>query len=457
VQSILKNLDGYFGYMVDDAWGRPLLILLVGGGLLLTLYCRFLPFRRLGHGLAILGGRYDNKNDPGEVTHFQALSTALASTIGMGNIGGVALGITQGGPGAVFWMWVTAVVGMATKFFCCTLAVLYRGKDNHGVAQGGPMYYMVEGLGRPFRLMAIMFSVCGMVGCLTLFQSNQMAEVMEATLQWPRWFTGVLSTAIVAVIVLGGLGRIADVASRTVPIMCVLYLVLAGAVLWVHRAVIPDVMAQIFHDAFTGTAALGGATAIPFFTVLQTGIKRAAFSNEAGIGTAPMAHGAARTSEPIREGLVAMVGPFVDTVIVCTLTALVILTSGGWRGLDDVKGVALTVTAFEGALGSAGKYGLIVVVAMFALTTMFGYSYYGRKCFSFLFSVDRARIYEVIYLGALFLGAIWSARLVVNILDTAFALMAWPNMIAVILLARRVMVELRGYEQRQFGPASRAK
>ena len=443
----MQTLDYILSVVVDYAWGTPLLVLLVGGGLLLTLYSRLLPFRGALHGLQILRGVYDRRSDPGQISHFQALSTALSSTIGMGNIGGVAIAITQGGPGAVFWMWVAAAVGMATKFFTCTLAVMYRGHDSNGQLQGGPMYYIEVGLGRRWRILAIVFSLFGMIGCLAMFQTNQMAEVLESTFHIPPWVTGAVAVSVVAVVVLGGIQRIAAVASRLVPAMCGLYFVMALLVIAYHVEQIPVIVSQIFHDAFNGTAAAGGAAGIAWKTVIQTGIKRAAFSNEAGIGTAPMAHGAARTTEPVREGLVAMLGPFIDTVVVCTLTALVVLSAGQWRGVN-VKGAALTAGAFESALGPAGELLFVVVIVLFGITTMFGYSYYGKKCFSYLFGAHRGAIYDYIYLGMLFAGSVWSAKMVVNFVDTAFALMALPNMIATLILAPRVMEATRRYFSR---------
>lgn len=443
----MESIDKALSVAVDLAWGPPLLFLLVIGGLLLMLYSRFIPFRAFGHAVAVLRGKYDDPNDPGDISHFQALSTALSSTIGLGNIGGVAIAISQGGPGAVFWMWVAAVVGMATKFFTCTLAVLYRGRDDLGHLQGGPMYYIEQGLGRRWRFMAVLFSVCGMVGCLALFQTNQLAEIVGEAYGVDRWITGIACTLLVTMVVVGGLQRIARVAAALVPAMCVVYLGLVLVIVGMHLPEIPGIVAMIVREAFTGHAAVGGAEGIAFATVVQTGVKRAAFSNEAGIGTAPMAHGAAKTDEPVREGLVAMMGPAIDTLLVCSLTAFAILATDVWS-TDEVRGVSMTLLAFESALGDVGKFGLMLVVSMFGASTMFGYSYYGRKCFSYLFGARRARLYDFVYLVMLFVGAAWAADMVVNLLDTAFALMALPNMIATLLLAPRVMRAARDYFSR---------
>jgi AGCS family alanine or glycine:cation symporter len=441
----LQTISQILRVAVGYAWGPPLLVLLIGGGTVLLIYSRFLPFFRLRQTLDILRGRYEKTDVPGEISQFQAVSTALAATVGMGNIGGVAIAITQGGPGALFWMWVAAIVGMATKFFSCSLAIMYRGPDSRGNLQGGPMYYMEHGLGKSFKPLAIMFSACGMIGCLAMFQSNQVAEIMDSGFGIGRWWTGMMIFVAVAVVILGGVSRIARVASMLVPAMCVLYLGCAVAIALMNMHQVPEVFFQIFHDAFTGTAAVGGAAGIGFFTVVQTGVKRAAFSNEAGIGTSPMAHGASRNDEPIREGLVSMIEPVVDTIIVCSLTAFIILSGGHWQSAEGIQGVALTAGVFETAMGESGKFLLTIIVLLFGLSTMFGYSYYGRKCFSYLFGAEHSRFYDWVYLASLWAGAVWSAGMVVNLIDTAFALMAFPNMVALLLLSPRVMRAARRY------------
>ncbi|RMH22096.1 MAG: sodium:alanine symporter family protein [Acidobacteria bacterium] len=445
----MDGIERALALAVGWAWGPPLVVLLLGGGAYLTLRSRFLPFFAARHAFDVVRGRYDKPDDPGHISHFQALSTALASTIGLGNIGGVAIAITQGGPGAVFWMWMAAVVGMATKFFTCTLAVMYRGRDSLGELRGGPMYYIEVGLGRRFRLLAIFFSIFGLIGCLSIFQTNQVAGILRQTYGVDPWVTGWVSLALVAVVSLGGVARIGKVASRLVPGMCLLYLGGALLVMVTNLDQVPVVLGQIFHDAFTGTAAAGGAAGIAWATVVQTGVKRAAFSNEAGIGTAPLAHGAAKTREPVREGLVAMLGPFVDTIVVCSLTAFVILSTGLWREREaGVEGVTLTVRAFETALGPAGRLLLVAAALLFGLSTMIGYAYYGRTCFGYLFGARLARLYDVFYLAMLVVGAVWSVSSVVNLIDTAFAMMALPNMIATLLLAPRVISATRDYFER---------
>ena len=443
---MMQTAEEVLTVVVDYAWGLPLIALLIGSGLILTFWSRFVPFTLLGHAIYLLKGEQNTSHVPGEISHFEALATALSSTIGIGNIGGVAIAITQGGPGAVFWMWLAAFLGMTTKFFSCTLAVMYRVKDKNGIHQGGPMYYIEAGLGPRFRPLAILFSIFGMIGCLALFQANQISEIMQAGLEVDPWITGIVSLVVVAAVVLGGLRRIATVASRLVPLMCLLYLTLACIVLGMNLDSIPGVLTAIFHDAFNGTAAAGGFAGIAFKTVLQTGVKRAAFSNEAGIGTAPMAHGAAQTSEPIREGLVAMLGPFIDTILICTLTALVILLADDWRGAE-MQGVELTMRAFETSLGEIGRGSLLLIVALFGITTMFGYSYYGKKCFRYLFGETHDYLYDLFYLAGVLAGAVVSAEIVIHLVDTCFALMALPNLLATLILAPRVLRALWKYRQ----------
>lgn len=453
MQEIAADLDRFLQAAVDLAWGPPLVLLLLGGGGYLMARSRFLPFFQLRHAVEVLRGRYDEPTDPGHITHFQALATALSSTIGLGNIGGVAIAITQGGPGAVLWMWLAAIVGMATKFFTCTLAVLYRKVDRAGVIPGGPMYTIELGLGRRWRFLAIFFAAFGLIGCLTIFQSNQVAGILRQTYDVRPWQTGIVAVALTAMVIFGGVVRIGRVAARLVPAMCLLYFAGTMVVVLKNAAAIPGIFAQIFHDAFTGTAAVGGAAGIGVAKVIQTGIKRAAFSNEAGIGTAPLAHGAAKTREPVREGLVAMLGPVIDTLIVCTLTAVVILSTGLWRDTEGVEGVTLTVRAFESALGSPGRLLLVVVAVLFGFSTMIGYAYYGRSCFAYLFGQQRERYYDAFYLVMLFLGAIWSVAGVVNLIDVAFAMMAIPNMLATLVLAPKVTAAARDYFRRQRGAA----
>ena len=368
------TIEEFFSAASDFIWGMPLLVLLLGGGFFFMVYSKFLPFRYFTHAVNVLRGKYDDPDDPGDINHFQALSGALAATIGMGNISGVALAIVAGGPGAIFWMWMSAFLGMATKFFTCTLAVMYRGKDSEGELQGGPMYYIREGLGKNWMPLAIFFSVVGFFGATPVFQANQMVAVIRDTFLEPyglafqdRFFTdltlGLILAVLVAAVILGGIKRIGNVAAKLVPAMVILYTVSVVFILVINYSEIIPSFLFIFEDAFSAKAALGGA----FGMIVIEGAKRAAFSNEAGIGTAPMMHGAAKTKEPVREGLVAMLGPAIDTLLICTMTGLCIIITGVWQTGDN-NGILLTANAFGQSLPVVGPFILLVCVVIFAIT-----------------------------------------------------------------------------------------
>jgi len=436
-------------------WGPPLLILLLGGGSYLLFYSRFLPFKYFVHAVRVLMGKYDDPNDPGQINHFEALSTALAATVGMGNISGVAIAIATGGPGAIFWMWVVAIIGISTKFFTCSLAVMYRGKDSQGVLQGGPMYVITEGLGKKWKPLAILFCVAGLFGCLPIFQANQLTEVLHDSLLVPslgitesfssRLFTGLFITVVVGIVIFGGIHRIAKVTSRLVPAMVILYFFSVGYILLENITLLPRYFVLIVTDAFSasffnGDSMIGGALG----GLIILGARRAAFSNEAGIGTAPMAHGAAKTNEPIREGLVAMLGPAIDTLLVCTLTALAILVTGVWQSGEE-SGISLTVNAFESAMPSIGKEILVVCVLVFAMSTMFSFSYYGEKCFAFMAGAKYKPIYRVIFVLTIIIAAVASLDSVESLISGSFALMSIPTMISTLILAPKVLKRARVY------------
>ncbi|WP_179376903.1 alanine/glycine:cation symporter family protein [Winogradskyella wichelsiae] len=454
----MKFLNELLSDFSSLAWGLPLLILLIGGGLYLLIRSHFAPFRYLGHALNILRGKYDDPNDPGEISHFQALSTALSATVGMGNIAGVAVAISVGGPGAVFWMWISAVVGMSTKFFTSTLAIMFRGKDSAGEIQGGPMYFITEGLGKSWKPLAVFFSLCGLIGALPVFNVNQLTQALNDILLIPNGvevglksnlIIGVLLISITSLVILGGIKRIGTVASRLVPSMVTLYFVLVIIILVAHSDVLLYYLKLIFTDAFAanyypkGDTFLGGVLG----ALILHGIKRGAFSNEAGIGTAPMAHGAAKTDEPIREGLVAMLGPAIDTLIVCTLTALAILVTGVWETTSD-NGVSLTASAFADVMPNYGKYLLLLCIAVFSMSSLFSYSYYGTKCMSFLFGADKKHYYNYFYILSILIGATTSLSMMINLIDGVFALMAIPTMLATLILAPKVTKELKSYIKR---------
>ena len=372
----------------------------------------------------------------------------------MGNIAGVAIAISIGGPGAIFWMWVSGIIGMSTKFFTCTLSIMYRGKDSNGEIQGGPMYFIIEGLGKSWKPLAVFFSVAGLIGALPVFNVNQLTQAIRDILLVPNGIPvgltsnltiGIILCTLTAIVILGGLTRISRTASKLVPTMVVLYFICVVTILVLNIEVLPKYISLIFTDAFSannykGDPMYGGVLG----ALIMLGIRRGAFSNEAGIGTAPMAHGAAKTSEPIREGLVAMLGPFIDTLIVCTLTALVILVTGVWETSAD-NGVTLTANAFNNALPGIGNYALLICIFIFSVSSLLSYSYYGTKCLSFIFGADKKHYYNYFYLASIMLGATLSFDIILNLIDGFFALMAIPTMIATLIMAPRVMIEAKKY------------
>lgn len=437
----------------EYAWGPWLLVLLLGGGFFFLLYSRFAPFRHLPHAVDIIRGKFDSPDDPGDITHFQALSSALAGTIGMGNIAGVALAIAIGGPGAIFWMWMTAILGIATKFFTCTLAVMYRGRDTAGTLRGGPMYVIREGLPKHWHWLAYMFAIFGMIGTLPVLQANQLIQIVrDVVFIETGWMAaegshfafnltaGVLLTLTAATVILGGIHRIGEVASRIVPGMSALYVGATVVAIALNADRLPGVIWLIVEDAFTAKSAASGA----LLSVILYGVQRGAFSNEAGIGTESMAHGAARTREPVREGLVAMMGPIIDTLFICSATAFTILLSGEWRSGDE-NGVTLTAAAFQQLLGPAGSVIVVLTVIAFAITTIFTYSFYGTQCAGFLFGAQHRHHYQWLYLSFIVIASVVTLEAAVSIIDGAYALMAIPTMVSALLLAPKVKAAARRY------------
>ncbi|MCT4642435.1 MAG: alanine:cation symporter family protein [Bacteriovoracaceae bacterium] len=428
-------------------WGLPLLIFLLVANLILIFHSKFVPLKGFLHSIDLVKNHNESSDD--QVSHFSALCNALAATIGLGNISGVAVAIYQGGAGAVFWMWVAAFLGMNTKFFECTLAIMYRDQDYLGNIQGGPMYYIQKGLNKNLKPLAIFFAICGLIGTLALFQINQLSVFLKTGYQVDNFLTAIIFTVIIFYILLGGLKRITSFTTKIVPLMSVLYFVLCIIILVINYDKVWGVFTSIFVEALTGKSISGGFLGYGVMHIMKTGIKRAAFSNEAGIGTAPMAHGNAKTDEPIAEGYVAMLGPFIDTIIVCTLTALVILvnkTSGA-----DLNGIALTTFAFERSLGELGKHLLAIIILMFSFSTMIGMANYNKKCWDYVFK-GRFNLgnksFIAFYSLSIFFGALIKMSSVVDLVDIAYGLMALPNVIAVIILAPKVKRELQKYNQK---------
>ncbi|MCC4833976.1 amino acid carrier protein [Shewanella sp. 10N.7] len=452
MRNLSMSLVSITAEIADLAWGPHMLVLLVGGGLFFLIYSRFIPFRYIGHAINIVRGKYPEKGAKGHITHAGALSSAMAGTVGMGNIGSVAVAIMVGGPGAIFWMWISAIVGMATKFFTCTLAIMYRGKDENGDVQGGPMYIITQGLSKKWHFLAVFFCVVGLVGNFPLFNANQLVQIIrewlivkpghfpagESTF-WVDLSLGIVVMLIVASVILGGIKRIASVASKVVPLMIFIYMGCAFYVIATNLTDIPGYFELIISEAFSLNSVGGG-----ILGTMLIGIRRAAFSNEAGIGTEVMAHGSAKTNEPVKEGLVAMLGPAIDTLIVCTATAMIILISGVWQG-GEAQGVNLSAQAFEVTMPGVGPYLLILCVVFFSISTIFTQAFYGGQCFAFLFGRKRLRLYQCFFLLAILFAATATIQEIVNIIDAAYALMAIPTMTSAILLAPKVRAASKKY------------
>ncbi len=436
--------------------GRYLILgILVPTGIYFAFRFKFLHVRYFHHAIALITGKYDKKEDVGDINHFRALTTALSATVGTGNIVGVALAIYYGGPGAIFWMWVTGFFGMIIKFVECTLSQKYRGTHEDGTIAGGPMYYMEYGLkqklGKYAKWLALIFAgatiLCSF-GTGNMAQSHSMADILHTNYGFHTWISGLVITTLVLLVILGGIKRIAQVTSKLVPLMAFFYLVASCIILFVFYKAIPGAFALIITDAFTGTAAKGGFLGATFIIALQYGVTRGLFSNEAGQGSAAIAHSAAKTNYPVREGLVASLGPFIDTIIVCTLTALVIIMTGAWDSGEE--GVAMTVGAFATGLDTV-KLGhiaeLVVTIALllFAFSTMISWSYYGEQATAYIFGWKFTTLYRIIFGVFVFLGTLGKIELVWSFVDMVITFMTIPNLIALLLLAPVVSREVKKY------------
>ncbi len=451
---MMTKLDVLFSEFASIAWGLPLVIILIGGGLYLGIKSRFLPLRHLGLALKNVKKAKTVTVDQGLISPFQALTTALSSTIGMGNIAGVAVAISIGGPGAIFWMWVSGLIGMVTKFFTCSLAVMYRRRDETGTMQGGPMYFIEEGMGKSWKPLAIFFALAGLIGALPVFNVNQLTQAVNDIVLLPLQiertnFTnlciGLILVIITSIVTFGGIKRISQTAEKLVPAMVVLYFGCVLAIILINIQNLPNTILLIFQEAFSptfykGEAFLGGSLG----GLILLGIRRGAFSNEAGIGTAPMAHGASSSTEPIEEGLSAMLGPFIDTLVICTLTAVAILITGVWNG-STANGVTLTNQAFSNSLPTIGPYLLMLCIAVFSISSLFSFSYYGTKCMGYLFGQKQAHLYQYIYIASIIIGATTTLDMMINLIDGFFALMAIPTMIATLYLAPKVVEKAKEY------------
>ena len=411
----------------------PLTITLIGTGLFVTLSLGFIQIKRLKHSFQVVLGKYDNPDDEGDVTHFQALSAALSATIGIGNIAGVAIAIRLGGPGALFWMWVTALLGMALKYAECTLSHRYRVINEDGSASGGPMYYIEKGLGPKWKSLAVFFASCAVICSFCTGNMNQANTIAQtfASYNVPIWFSGLFIALLVGLVIIGGIKRIAAVASKLVPTMAILYVLGALIILINHANYILPSFISIFKEAFSLEAGWGG-----LLTVIMWGVRRGLYSNEAGQGSAPIAHAAAKTKESAREGAVALMGPFIDTIIVCTMTGLAILSTNVLN-TTELTGALLTREAFRSGFSFAPDIGSFIVniaVLLFAYTTMVAWSYYGDRSIEYLAGPKAIKPYRWVYVFFNFLGAVLPLTFVWNFGDIALSLMTIPNLIGVILL-----------------------
>lgn len=432
IESLVSTINGI-------VWGPLMLVLILGVGLFLSIGLKLMPVLKISMGFRLLLGgtkAREGEEDKGEIPPFQALMTALSATVGTGNIAGVATAIFLGGPGALFWMWITALVGMATKFSEAVLAVKYREVDEKGNHVGGPMYYIKNGLGPKWAWLGTAFAIFGAVAAFGIgntVQANSVADVLQANFNLPVYVTGLIIMALVGLVLIGGIRRIGRVAAALVPFMALSYLLAGLVVLAINAAAIPSAIAMIVEYAFSPVAAQGGFAGAAVWAAIRFGVARGIFSNEAGLGSAPIAHAAAQTKNPVRQGLIAMLGTFIDTLIICSVTGLVIITSGVWT--SGVSGAALTSAAFGHALPTVGNYIVAIALAIFAFTTIIGWSFYGERCAEYLFGVKVIKPYRVLWILAIPLGAMVNLEFIWLLADTLNAMMALPNLIALALLS----------------------
>lgn len=433
----MATLTEIVTYINGIVWGPLMLIMILGVGFFLQAGLKLMPLRKLGHGFTLLWkGRVPVKGAEGEITPFNALMTSLSATIGTGNIAGVATAIFLGGPGALFWMWCTALVGMATKYAEAVCAVKYREVDELGDHVGGPMYYIKNGLSNKWHWLAPAFAIFGALagfGIGNTVQANSVADVMEKTFNVPSWVTGVVLMVLVGAVILGGIKRIATVAGKLVPFMAISYILCGLLVLLINVDQLGNTVALVFEYAFSPVAATGGFAGAAVWAAIRFGVARGVFSNEAGLGSAPIAHAAAVTKGPVNQGLIAMLGTFIDTIIVCSITGLAIISSGAWT--SGATGAALTSAAFEAALPNVGGVLVTIALAIFAFTTMLGWAFYGEKCVEYLLGVKSITPFRILWALAAPLGAIASLDFIWLLADTLNAFMAIPNLIALALLS----------------------
>lgn len=440
-----ENVAALLGEISGFVWGLPLILLLVGTGIFLTIRLRGLQVRQLWHALRIAFSRTDTRA-AGDISHFKALMTALAATVGIGNIAGVATAIAAGGPGAVFWMWMTAFFGMATKYSEAILAVKYRVVDENGDMSGGPMYYLERGLG--LKWLGLLFALFGAVaafGIGNMAQANTVAKVLETSFGVQSWATGLVMAVLTAAVILGGIKRIGNVAGVLVPVMAVIYITAGLLVLILNYQAVPGALALIIERAFTPTAATGGFAGAMVMQTIKMGVSRGLFSNESGLGSAPIVAAAAKTRNPFRQALVSMTGTFIDTIVVCTITGLVIVSTGTWE--TGQTSAELTVAAFSRGLpGDSGGVIIAVATILFAYSTILGWAYYGEKCCEYLLGIRSVLTYRYLWVTAVLCGALLKLQMVWDFADIMNGLMAIPNLIGLIGLSGVIVAETRRYQ-----------
>ncbi len=443
----METIHALFTWLNGIVWGIPMIVLIIGTGFYLQLCLGFMPIRKVAYGFRMIWkSRTPGAAAEGEITPYAALMTALSATIGTGNIAGVATAIAFGGPGALFWMWVTAFVGMATKYAEVVVAVKYREVDDKGEHAGGPMYAIKNGLAQHWHWLGTAFAVFGGLagfGIGNMVQANGIATAIEGAFGVDTWITGLALTVLTGLVILGGIKRIGAVAEKIVPFMATFYLVCVVIILIVFARNIPSAFAMIISDAFTGTAAAGGFLGATVLMALQRGVARGIFSNEAGLGTAGIAQAAGSTADPVFSGVVGMMGTFIDTIIICTLTGLAIMVTGVWS--TGETGAVLSSAAFETALPGYGAYLLTISLALFAFTTILGWAYYSEKCWEFLVGTVAEKPFRVLWTVAVFFGATLSLDFAWLVADTLNALMAIPNLISLLLLSPVIIKLTRDY------------
>lgn len=439
----------FFKALDSFVWGVPLLVLLVGTGIYLSTRLRLLQVLKLPLAFKLI---FAEDKGEGDISSFAALATALAATVGTGNIVGVATAIKAGGPGALFWMWIAAFFGMATKYAEGLLAIKYRTKDANGEVSGGPMYYIINGMGKKWKPLAIFFALAGFLvaflGIGTFSQVNSITASLKNSFNWSPQIVSILIAIVVAVIIFGGIQSIAKVSEKLVPFMAAAYIIATLIVIFMHYNHIIPAIEQVFSGAFTGTAAVGGFAGAVVKEAIQNGIARGVFSNESGLGSAPIAAAAAKTHEPAEQGLISMTGTFIDTLVICTLTGLSILVTGKWT-VKGLEGAPLTQSAFATVFGNIGVLVLTLCLVLFAFTTILGWSYYGERCFEFLFGVKHINIYRSIFIIMVALGGFLELDLIWTIADIVNGLMAIPNLIALLALSPIIIAETRNYFKRK--------